>query len=244
LSRRSRIRRHLTFANVASALALFLAIGGGTTAIALQGKNRVDSGDIRNSAVKTRDLANNAATGAKVNESTLTIVPNSDQLDGFSSEDFQLGNGQDAAITGGVPDNAQTGRIDLGTATLELECNGNDLVANLQDDAGAPAPSASAPTDVWLSGQHQQIASDGGTTTPQTLNLTGGPGFTSFVEIWDTIGVVTHAPLSAFLDPVPDPNLCVIVMPVQQNFDGGSPVNSSARASALSKPVTTGLVER
>ena len=40
MARRDRIRRHLSFANVASALALFLAIGGGTTAIALRGVTR------------------------------------------------------------------------------------------------------------------------------------------------------------------------------------------------------------
>jgi hypothetical protein len=35
-----RIRRHLTFANVASAIALFVAISGGT-AVALSGSNTV-----------------------------------------------------------------------------------------------------------------------------------------------------------------------------------------------------------
>ena len=40
-----RIRRHLTFANVASAIALFVALGGGT-AIALNGTNTVQSDDL------------------------------------------------------------------------------------------------------------------------------------------------------------------------------------------------------
>ena len=42
-----RIRRHLTFANVASAVALFVALGGGT-AVALSGSNTVFTDDIAN----------------------------------------------------------------------------------------------------------------------------------------------------------------------------------------------------
>jgi hypothetical protein len=52
----SRIRRHLTFANVASAIALFIAISGGT-AVALSGTNTVFSDDIVNGEVKQLDLA-------------------------------------------------------------------------------------------------------------------------------------------------------------------------------------------
>ena len=42
-----RIRQHLTFANVASAIALFVALGGGT-AVALSGSNTVFTDDIAN----------------------------------------------------------------------------------------------------------------------------------------------------------------------------------------------------
>jgi hypothetical protein len=42
-----RIRRHLSFANVASAIALFVALGGGT-AVALSGSNTVFTDDIAN----------------------------------------------------------------------------------------------------------------------------------------------------------------------------------------------------
>src|SRR5918998_4949469 len=46
-------------------LALFFAIAGGS-AIALQGRNSVDSGDIKAKAVKTSDIANNAVTTKKI----------------------------------------------------------------------------------------------------------------------------------------------------------------------------------
>lgn len=94
----------LTYANVVATLALFLALGGGTAAVALQGRNTVDSGDIINQEVKSPDLRNggvrsvdvrngrlagidvapNTLTGEHIDESTLGTVPtagNADQLD-------------------------------------------------------------------------------------------------------------------------------------------------------------------
>jgi hypothetical protein len=50
---------------VIACLALFFAIAGGS-AIALKGRNSVDSGDIRKGQVKTSDLANNAVTSKKI----------------------------------------------------------------------------------------------------------------------------------------------------------------------------------
>jgi hypothetical protein len=61
----ARLRDRLTYANVIATLALFLVLTGGT-AVALNGVNTVDSGDIINGQVR----------GADVNESTLGIVPN------------------------------------------------------------------------------------------------------------------------------------------------------------------------
>ena len=61
-----RIRRHLTFANVASAIALFIAISGGT-AMALGGSNTVQSDDLGpGSQVTAPDVAANAVNGSDV----------------------------------------------------------------------------------------------------------------------------------------------------------------------------------
>ena len=64
-----RIRRHLTFANVVAAIALFLALGGGT-AVALNGANTVFSDDIVNGEVKSPDLAKLAFTPVQPNPGT------------------------------------------------------------------------------------------------------------------------------------------------------------------------------
>ncbi|HEX6780800.1 MAG TPA: hypothetical protein VF125_02080 [Solirubrobacterales bacterium] len=66
----------LTYANVVSTIALFLAIGGGATAIALSlPKNSVKSKQLAKEAVKNSDIAKDGVTGDKVKESTLGKVP-------------------------------------------------------------------------------------------------------------------------------------------------------------------------
>lgn len=57
-----RIRRHLTFANVASAIALFVALTGGT-AVALGGANTVFSDDIVDNQVFSADVRNDNLSG-------------------------------------------------------------------------------------------------------------------------------------------------------------------------------------
>jgi hypothetical protein len=59
---RQRLRSHLTFANVASAIALFVALGGGT-AVALNGSNTVFSDDIVDNQVYSSDVRNDALSG-------------------------------------------------------------------------------------------------------------------------------------------------------------------------------------
>ena len=60
-----RLGRRPSPTTVIACLALFFAVAGGS-AIALQGRNTVDSGDIKKGAVKTSDIANNAVTTKKI----------------------------------------------------------------------------------------------------------------------------------------------------------------------------------
>jgi hypothetical protein len=66
------IRRHLTFANVASFLALFIVLTGGT-AVALTGSNTVQSDDLGPGAqVKGPDVAANAVNGSDIVDGSIT----------------------------------------------------------------------------------------------------------------------------------------------------------------------------
>jgi hypothetical protein len=66
-----RVRSHLSFANVVSVIALFVAIGGGS-AVALSGSNTVQSDDLGPGAqVKAADVAANAVNGQDVIDNSL-----------------------------------------------------------------------------------------------------------------------------------------------------------------------------
>jgi hypothetical protein len=73
--------RHLSFANVAAALALVVALGTGGAYAASLAKNSVGSAQIKNSAVKSADVKNDALTGADVKESSLAKVPSAAKVD-------------------------------------------------------------------------------------------------------------------------------------------------------------------
>ena len=64
---RKTIRGRLTYANVMSTVAVFLALGGATALAAGQiEKNSVGPRQLKSQAVTTGKIANNAVSGAKV----------------------------------------------------------------------------------------------------------------------------------------------------------------------------------
>ncbi len=73
-----KIRTRLTFANVVSCLALFIALGGASYAAINLPKNSVGAKQLRKHAVTTAKIKKNAVTGAKVKESSLGTVPSAD----------------------------------------------------------------------------------------------------------------------------------------------------------------------
>ena len=79
-------RRHFTYANVMSSLALFLVVAGGSVAIATVSKSEVASKHVKDNALKSKDLKDgagvadadvvpNSLTGKSINEATLTLPP-------------------------------------------------------------------------------------------------------------------------------------------------------------------------
>ncbi len=74
------MRRHLTFANLASATALTLVLGGGVAVAAGLGPNSVGSAQIKKNAVKSSEVKNNSLKGKDIKESTLKSVPSVDTV--------------------------------------------------------------------------------------------------------------------------------------------------------------------
>jgi hypothetical protein len=68
------VRRRLTFANVISCLALFVALSGAAYAAGLS-KNSVGTKQIKNEAVTAAKVKKGSLTGAQINVSTLGTVP-------------------------------------------------------------------------------------------------------------------------------------------------------------------------
>jgi hypothetical protein len=108
------IRRHFTYSNVMSSIAVFMILGGATAVAATKiGANEIKANSIKtgkivkeavtagkikkaavtegklaDGAVTTSKIANDAVTGDKVNEGTLGVVPNAAKLDGKTASSF------------------------------------------------------------------------------------------------------------------------------------------------------------
>lgn len=77
---RSRLLRHLSYANVMASIAVFAALGGvGYAATSINGnklvKNSVGAAKLKNGTLTSQQVKQNALTGSVIDESTLSIVP-------------------------------------------------------------------------------------------------------------------------------------------------------------------------
>jgi hypothetical protein len=67
-----RIARRLTFANVMSVAAVFIALGGGAYAVSVA-KNSVGSKSIKDGSIRGVDVKADSLTGSNINEATLSL---------------------------------------------------------------------------------------------------------------------------------------------------------------------------
>jgi hypothetical protein len=72
-----RIRRHLSFANVVSVVALFVALGGGAYAAGLVGSNDIARNAIRSKHIKDRQVKSEDVAGASFKDAGLADLPGS-----------------------------------------------------------------------------------------------------------------------------------------------------------------------
>ena len=94
----ARVRGRLTYANVMSTVAVFVALGGSSYAALRIGSadivnNSVRGVDVRNRTLTERDVRRNALSGKSIRESRLGPVPrarNADRLNGMTAGDLVL----------------------------------------------------------------------------------------------------------------------------------------------------------
>jgi hypothetical protein len=141
-----RLRAKLSFANVMSVMAVFIALGGGAYAAVQLEKNSVRSKQIKNGQVKTKDLAGDAVKSPKVANGSLI------------AEDFAAGQLPEGEQ--GPP--GEQGEQGLpGTATAYARV-GDDAGRTLQPDiAGFP------PQNKGI-GQRDVVAGEAGAATGTT----------------------------------------------------------------------------
>lgn len=85
---RTKLRQRLTYANVMSTLAVFIALGGSSyAALKISGSN------IKKRSIPAKKIKRNSITGKEVRESRLNRVPrarDADRLGGFSAAEFRI----------------------------------------------------------------------------------------------------------------------------------------------------------
>ena len=84
----AKLRSRLTYANVMSTLAVFIALGGSSyAAVTISGSS------IQNRSISGHKLRHNTLTGREIKESTLARVPrarDADELEGMRAADFKI----------------------------------------------------------------------------------------------------------------------------------------------------------
>ena len=159
----SKLRSHLTYANVISTLCLVLVLGGGTAyAVTQIDANSVKSKHIVNDQVKSVDvrddtLQGGGLQGSDIQEATLGVVPDADKLDGKDSGDFLSDDvvvrravvAVSAGQTSGQFKNCNPGEVALG--------GGFDFAGNVKFRGPAPDAEGSTPTS-WLAMGHNPTA--------------------------------------------------------------------------------------
>ena len=84
----SKLRQHLTYANVMATLAVFIALGGSSyAALTISGRS------IEKRSIPAKKIKRNSLTGKEIRESRLKRVPrarSADQLGGFSAAELRV----------------------------------------------------------------------------------------------------------------------------------------------------------
>jgi hypothetical protein len=124
----NKILSRISSAHLIAAIALLFAIGGGS-ALALQGANGVNSGDIRNGSVRSADVRNNGLRGVDIREGTLncSAIPDAD-----CSADAGGGSTTTAFSFRTSADETVNNLVDAGGLTIDVSCTGTDLTATAE----------------------------------------------------------------------------------------------------------------
>ncbi len=80
-----KLRRHLSYANVMATLAVFIALGGSSYAVAT-----LSGSQLKNRSVRATKIARNTLTGREIRESRLGTVPRANKLGGLTAAQLRI----------------------------------------------------------------------------------------------------------------------------------------------------------
>ena len=191
-------------------VALIAALSG--TAVALPGKNTVDSGDLKRGAVKTSDIARGAVTNSKVRNRTLTgaKLRNGTITGGKVGADTLTGANINESTLGRVP-SANT--ANTATTANSVAPNGVNTAAIQNDAVTSPKIAADAVGARELKGTYAAVSGGTPAAANTFVNATAtcnpgdvvlGGGFAWLADA-DEIETVYSTP-----DPLTNPNTWIV----------------------------------
>ena len=80
-----KLRKHLTYANVMATIAVFIALGGSSYAVAT-----LSGSQLKNRSVRAVKVARNTLTGREIRESRLGVVPRANKVGRFTGEQLRV----------------------------------------------------------------------------------------------------------------------------------------------------------
>jgi hypothetical protein len=170
-------------------IALLAALSG--TAVALPGKNTVDSGDLKRGAVKAGDIGRNAVTGPKIrNGSVGSADVRNDGLTGTDINEGTLGqvpsaNTANSATTANSANTANSATVaDRAGRALMAESGNNVLEWNATEQV---VQTLSVPAGKWMI--HSKVLANNNTTGNPGIDCTLRAGGTTIDDGFDTARV-------------------------------------------------------
>src|SRR5829696_7023301 len=134
IERQAMLRRRLSFANVMSVIAVFIALGGSSYAISKLPKNSVGKKELKASAVTTAKIKKFAVTKAKIKDGA---------VDGAKIKDGAVDGAKikDGAVTSAKVADGSLTQTDLNAATMQF----SKVVAKARGSSTVEAPTTFAP---------------------------------------------------------------------------------------------------
>lgn len=174
----SRLRRHLSYANVMASIAVFVALGGvGYAAATIDGnsivKRTIGAGKLKNGTLTSNQVKQNALTGSVIDESTLGTVPTA--ATATSAATATNATSADSAKTATSADTAgSAGTAETANSAKTAETAGHATTA----DSADTATEADTATSAAMAGDADTLdgldASDLQVACPVDTGLYGG----------------------------------------------------------------------